>query len=261
MALQITANFDVHAQALDENEAFIRDVLNLQIENWAKFRHTINIGNNADKLYSENIITENVKEAYRELAKSHYEVVTSLGCAKLSLEMASQYPNIHHLQFKKLVKDFYFHTGCLIDNLARLIYIINDPNSANARTRRRVYRRHWVDWGSLENYTGYTRLKLSKQLKEIINIRNTLTHSWTCPISFRDNNVPHWPFAIRYKRDHLWPYDELDVMQKKYRRWDPLLTMMRYDFEFIEGFQNTVFSKLIRDVRKFERNYGVEIRE
>jgi len=36
--------------------------------------------------------------------------------------------------------------------------------------------------------------------------------------------------------------------------------MMKSDFDFVEAFQNTVLGKLVRDVRKFERNYGVEIR-
>jgi hypothetical protein len=49
-------------------------------------------------------------------------------------------------------------------------------------------------------------------------------------------------------------------MLKQYRRWLPLLPMMNSDFEFIESFQDTVFSKLARDSRKFEHNYGLEIR-
>lgn len=263
MALKIPINFNVHTQGLDVNETLIRDHLNLQVENWARFRYTINIGNDASNLHSKTSIAEEVKEAYRELAKSHYEVVTSLGRAKLSLQMASWYPTIHFLLFTKSVKDFYFHAGCLLDNLARLIYIINDPNSATATQRRRgslVLVRHWVDWGSLGNYPGYTRLKRSRRLREIINIRNDLTHSWSCPIAFDKRGVPGWPLAARTKRDHPWPYDERETMFRQYKRWLPLLPMMKSDFAFVEDFQNTVFGKLVRDVRKFERNYGVEIR-
>jgi len=221
------------------------------------------MGNDANNLHSKSSIAEEVKEAYRELAKSHYEVVTSLGRAKLSLQMASWYPAIHFLLFTKSVKDFYFHVGCLLDNLARLIYIINDPNSATATQRRRgslVLVRHWVDWGSLGDYPGYSRLKRSRKLREIINIRNNLTHSWSCPIAIDKMGVPGWPLAARSKRDHLWPYDEREIMFRQYRRWLPLLPMMESDFEFVEDFQNNVFGKLVRDVRKFERNYGVEIR-
>ena len=35
---------------------------------------------------------------------------------------------------------------------------------------------------------------------------------------------------------------------------------MTDDFRFIETFQNQVFAKLVRDINKFERNYGVVIR-
>jgi len=49
-------------------------------------------------------------------------------------------------------------------------------------------------------------------------------------------------------------------MRQKYRRWIPLLQMMRDDLAFIESFQSKVFVKLARDVKRFERNYGVEIR-
>jgi len=263
MALKIPINFSVHTQELDTNETLIRDTLKLKIENWARFRYTINIGNDASNLHSKSSIAEEVKEAYRELAKSHYEVVTSLGRAKLSLEMASSYPVIHFLLFTKSVKDFYFHVGCLLDNLARLIYIINDPNSATATQRRRgslVLVRHWIDWGSLGDYPRYARLKLSIRLREIINIRNSLTHSWSCPIAFDKKGIPGWPLAARTKRDHPWPYDERETMLRRYRRWLPLLPMMESDFQFVEGFQNTVFGKLVRDVRKSEGNYGVEIR-
>lgn len=257
MTLQIPDNFDVRTQDLDGNETFIRDKLRLQIDQWARFRYTIHVGNEADNLYSINPISEEVKESYRELAKSHYEVVTSLGSAKLSLQSASQLTDIS-LLFTKSVKDFYFHIGCTLDNLAWLIYIINDPQSAT-ETHGQGLKRHWVHWGSLRNYPGYIRLKRSKKLREIRNIRNNVTHSWSCPI-FLINNIPHWPLAVRLKRDHLWLYDELPIMRKKYRQWLPLVPMMQADFKFIEGLQDDVFQKLIRDVKIFESNYRVEIR-
>jgi hypothetical protein len=258
MALQVPDDFDVHTEKLDVNETFVRDTLNLQIENWARFRYTIHVGNAASNLHSINPISDEVKAAYRELAKSHYEVVTSLGCAAVSLEMVAQSLGIHPILFKKSVKDFYFHTGCLLDNLARLIYIINDPNSTTKTNRGRLVR-HWVDWGSLRDYAGYARLKHSTHLRQIINIRNNLTHSWSCPVVFI-NNTPHWPLAIRRKRNHPWLYDERDILRQRYRHWLPLLPMLTSDLKFVEGFQNTVFGKLVRDVKNFERNYGVEIR-
>jgi len=259
MALQIPIDFDVHTQQLDDNEKFIRDKLNLQIENWARFRYTINVGNRANNLHSHTVIADDVKAAYRELGKSHYEVVKSLGYARLSLIIVDQSLSRGPLLlFTKSLKDCYVHIGCLLDNLARLIFIINDPKSTTRTNRRRLIR-HWVGWGGLDDYPGYTRLKSSRQLQEIRNIRNTLTHSWSCPIHI-ESGVPHWPLAVRTERDHLWLYDELQTMRRRYRRWLPLLPMIESDFQFIESFQNKVFGKLVRDVRKFEQNYGVEIR-
>ena|SRR3990172_6467713 len=79
MALKIAPDFDVNTQALDTNETFIRDNLKLQIVSWAKFRHTINIGNNASNLYSlAGPIPNDVQDAYRELAKSHYEAILAI---------------------------------------------------------------------------------------------------------------------------------------------------------------------------------------
>lgn len=262
MALKIPTDFDVFAEQLDDSERFIRDSLRLDIENWARFRYTINVGNRAENLRSNTSIADEVKESYRELAKSHYEVVTSLGAARIALDQAVQVHGHHLLLFGKALKDFYFHIGCLLDNLARLVFIINDPDSA-AKTysggrRRGLLVRHWIGWGSLPDYPGYTRLKRSKQLGEIRNIRNNITHSWSCPITI-DSGVFFWPLAARKGRDHLWFYDERPVMRRRYRRWLPLLQMMKEDLSFVEALQNNVFSKLVRDVVIFEHNHGVEI--
>ncbi len=264
MALKIPASFDFRAEQLNPNETAIRDDLGLNVENWVRFRYTIHIGNDASCLYSTTgLIDPNVKQAYIELAKSHYEVVTSLGCTKLSFDEVENSLRVAPLAFKKSVKDFYFHAGCLLDNLARLIYIVNDPSSARETLRRRNRQRlmrHWVDWGSLRLYPGYARLKQSVRLREMVNIRNNLTHSWTTPIALHpDTGTPYWPLAARRKRDLYWPYEEGKMMRTRYRTWIELIPMMRDDLAFLEKLQNRVFGKLVRDIRKFERNYGVTI--
>ena len=132
MAIPIPDNFDVNAQLLDANESFIRDQLGLDVGNWARFQYAINVGVNADNLhFRSGAVVESVSEAYRELGKSHYEVISSLGSAKLLLDSAIQVGS-NDLLIRTLSKALYFHIGCLLDNLARLIYIINDPNSSNA---------------------------------------------------------------------------------------------------------------------------------
>jgi hypothetical protein len=265
MVLKLPPTFDVFAEALDPFEKIIRDQLAVKIVNWAKFRYTINVGNSAVNLRSvAESISPQVEESYRELAKSHYEVVTSLGSVRLSLQAAAQAAHSHPLLFKKSFKDFYFHIGCVLDNLARLIYLVNDPQSASATYAKGALKgklvRHWIDWGRLPAYPGYTRLKRSIILREIINIRNAFTHGWSCPI-FQDKNsgILCWPIAIRTQRDFYWPFDEISTLKRKYRKAMPILQMMEQDFDFIERFQDRAFARLVKDVGRFEKNYSVTI--
>lgn len=265
MAIIVPLDFNIFAQDLDRNETFIRDKLKLNIVNWAKFRHTINIGNDPSNLRPlVGVISPKTKEAYKELAKSHYEAILSLGYAKLSLEIARKTMKVNILLCQKSCKDFYFHLGCLLDNLARLIYIINDPQSSHANynkgQRKGKLIRHWIDWGELNDYKGYKRLKRSIHLRGIINIRNVFTHGWSCPIYLdEETGTFYWPIAIRTRREFYWPQVEITAMRRHYRKQIPILGMMQSDLQFIETFQNQVFSKLTRDVRKFEKNNGVEI--
>jgi len=264
VARQIPSDFDINSQDdLDCSETLIRDVLKLQVANWIRFRYAIHVGIEAVHLTSSGTIPEEVKEAYRELGKSHYEVIISLGCSKIALiGILESWRN--PLLLRKCLKEFYFHVGCLLDNLARLIYIVNDPNSASAKyqggKRRGYFVRHWVDWGELPDYPGYRRLKRHKPLFEIRNIRNSLTHSWPCPIYYdKETGQPIWPLAVRKQRDFLWPFDELPAVRRRYRGRRFLLEMMQGDFACVEKLQQDVFGKLVRDIRKFETNYAVKI--
>mgnify|MGYP000984663830 CR=1 FL=1 len=261
MAVAIPADFDFRLIPLDVNELYIRDVLGLKIEHWAKFRHAINIGNDASNLYSTGatLASDNVKSAYRELGKSHYEVVTSLGYAVMSLQIARG--DNHLLMFQKSCKDFYFHAGCILDNLARLIFILNDRDSTNEIiTRFNTFKRHWVGWGNLGDYAGHARAKRSQQLKGIRSIRNCLTHSWKIPFGVDTQGNYCWPLAVRLgEKSFLWPYDEIRF-RGKYRKWIPIIKMMEADIMFLEEFQDTTFKKLIKDIKQFEQANLVEIR-
>ena len=262
LAIKIPRNFSVAREQLDANEQIIRDLLKLDVTNWAKFRYTIAVGNNANRLISKNqsSIPDDVKEAYRELAKSHYEVVTSLGAARVSYDLSVATID-NPLFLKKSTKDFYFHIGCLLDNLARLIYIVNAPNGASERYQDNRLVRHWIDWGRVCKKPWYRRLKKSRQLVEIINVRNTLVHGWAPPTKKEiSTGTQYWPRAIRTSRDFFWPYDESKKLKKSYRKWIPIAQMISRDLGFIERFQNRVFAKLIKDIRSFEKRYNVVIR-
>jgi len=261
MSIPIPNDFNVYNQQLEVNEICIRDELRLNILNWAKFRYTIHVGNNAQYLQSDITISDNVKDSYREMAKSHYEVITSLGCCKLSLDEIHENIRNNPLKYKKSLKDFYFHIGCLLDNLARIIYIICDSNSADAVDRRGRFIRHWIDWTHLGAYPGFIKIKQSILLKGIKNIRNMITHSWKIPEMYlrETNQGPFWPLAIRRARVYLWPYDERSTLFKRYRKWISIQDTVDRDFRYIEYLQNVIFSKLIRRVAIFENNYNLKI--
>jgi hypothetical protein len=259
MARPLPPDFTVQAQQLDPYESYIRDQLALNITNWARFRYVINVGTNSDNLLGRATVAKEVKESYCELGKSHYEVITSLGNARLAWYKTACHIANQSVLFRMSAKEFYFHTGCLLDNLARLIYIINDPGSATATNRRGGLMRHWVDWGSLQSYAGYARLKRSTRLKGIINIRNTLTHSWSIPFASDPAGAPLWPLGIRTRRDHPWPSDSKSRLAHQYRRWIPVAQMMEADLRFVEPFQDTVFAKLTRGIVRFERAFNVQI--
>jgi hypothetical protein len=262
MAIPIPSDFDFRTIPLDENETLIRDALGLNIDHWARFRHAIGVGLDAANLRGKYgvPVTENIKSAYRELGKSHYEVVTSLGYIALSLALARNGQE-NLLMFQKSCKDFYFHAGCLLDNLARLIYILNDPNSANKiDTRYRDFKRHVIGWGQLKGYPGHNRAMRSEKLRGIKNIRNCLTHSWKIPFKLDQRDRMYWPLAVRSAKSFLWPYDESEF-KHRYRKWVPIVPMMESDLGFLERFQDERFKRLIKDISRFERSNKVEIAE
>ena len=65
--------------------------------------------------------------------------------------------------------------------------------------------------------------------------------------------------AARTERDHPWPYDEFAEIRKRYKRWAPIKDMLRKDLAYIEDFQNRIFGRLIKDVRRFERHHKLVI--
>jgi hypothetical protein len=78
MPRKIPSDFDVFKEKLDQNEEYIRDKLKVNIENWAKFRFSIHVGNDSSVLESPNPISQEIRGTFIELAKSHYEVVKVL---------------------------------------------------------------------------------------------------------------------------------------------------------------------------------------
>lgn len=265
MAIPIPNNFDYKLISLDPIEAEIRDSLNINIENWAKFRHTIAAGTNSSALKPKpNInLSEEIKKTYLELGKSHYEVVTMLGAMNLSLNKYLTNNNL--LICKMSLKEFYLHTGAVLDNLARLIYIINIKNAPTDKYKGKL-KRHNITYASLKyldkkELRGYQRIINNKQINEIRNIRNNFAHSWPPVIRINYYNQLEWPLKIRENSEYyLWPHDP-DESKKisKYKKYILISQMISDDFRHIVEIQNLVFKRLCVDIKKFEKNNNLII--
>lgn len=104
MAIPIPADFDFLKEQIDISEHAARDAFHFNIENWARFRWTIAVGNESSHLDGASV-TDEVKAAYRELGKCHHEVVCSLANCGLSLILL--YPQVLSWFFKggKMLRD------------------------------------------------------------------------------------------------------------------------------------------------------------
>ncbi len=269
MARIIPADFDVFNELIDVNEQIIRDVLKVKVNNWAKFRYSIYAGNSSDVLESNSSIDNNIRNAFIELAKSHYEVVNSLGYAKLSLNYIENVDKSKSdylfLSFKWL-KEFYIHVGSIFDNLARLIYILNSPDSATA-TKGNSLRlvRHWTDWNEIKQkkiFPHYNSFFNNQTLEEILLIRNNYVHNWRAPFIINSNTLEIFlPVEIRNDRNYPWPYEEINELNNKYKNFKSLFDFLNEDFSFVEDCQDKIFDLLIADLITFENNYNIKIRE
>lgn len=269
MARLIPSDFDVFKEELDLCEIFVRDSLKVNIENWAKFRFSIHTGNNSDVLLSSNPIDNEVKQAFIELAKSHYEVVNSIGYSKLCLtEIQSLNELTIDYQFRvnKGMKEFYIHLGSVFDNLARLIFILNSADSATrTRGKNKKLVRHWIDWSQLVkefNFNNYNFIINNPMLTEILNLRNNFIHNWRAIIYVNPNNKGlYLSKQIRDDRNYLWHYEEKADFDNKYTDYKPLVNFLSDDFSFVEESQNNIFKQLIVDLSVFETNYNLKIKE
>jgi hypothetical protein len=272
MAIKIPTDYNYKSIDLDPLEKKVRDQLKVNVENWAKFRHTITASVSSESLQSSSPISTEVKSSYLELSKSHYEVVTMMGATKLSMTNVKRSIKKDRLVFKKSFKEFYMHAGSVIDNLARLIYIINIPDAPTKIGKYGGYKRHQIGYGNLyglcthfsSHLQGYCKFIKSKKVNEIKTVRNNFTHSWP-PTVFLDNNTGElfWPTAMRKREQYyLWPHDaeEAKKIKKQYRRRVPIIEMIESDWKVLEEFQNAVFKRLIKDVSKFEVNHGITIK-
>jgi hypothetical protein len=263
MAIAIPPSFDYLKEQLDVNESIARDVFHLDIASWAKFRSTIAVGNHVSHLRGISIIDE-ARDAYRVLGKCHYEVVCSLAfCAKSTWDMHFGQSFIwdtnagYIFMMSKTIKDFYFHAGALLDNLARLVYITNVKDAASAM-KGQVRRMRLMDRTDLvknfaSDIAAYLPYIDNNAIKELVNVRNAMTHYWKIPFQ---NGC--WPRSqLSSEKAYAWPYDEFEY--KDYSDWQPIPIIIREHFSELLKTQHEAFNLLVTDVNKFETNNGVTI--
>lgn len=278
MSIQIKEGFDFRKVDIDPLEKDVRDQIGDDIENWVKFRHVIDSGYDSSILKGKTIEpTLSIRRAFIDLAKAHYEVVTSMGMIRISLDNAKENKIKNPLVFKKSFKEFYFHCGSILDNLARLIFIVIDKESPTLLWRKKRLMRNWIDWNickdhfkkysdeykTIPNLDKYNHILSLPIVEEIQKIRNNFSHSWPPPI-YQDEITKElsWPLAMRYERDYYWPYEEQqEEGYKKYAKTEPIIEMIEKDFSFMKTLQNDIFGLLVTSISEFEKNHDLEIRK
>ncbi len=259
MAISIPPDFDHKKELIDPNEIVVRDVFGSNVENWAKFRYIIAVGTKTEHLQGTSI-SDNLKDSYRELGKCHYEVVCSLGYCNFAL-LGMHFGN--HFVIDKSIKDFYFHGGAMLDNLSRLVYIVNVPDAASAREGKnsRQLLRRMIDRGKLVNpqrkdvaphVRSYMPYLNSQLIDEFSQVRNAFAHYWRIPI---DNG--RWPRNQLGDKAFAWPYD--DDRYQQYSGWKPVEVIVGEHMQELERVQDGVFALLVNDVARFENNNNVTI--
>ena len=254
MARPISTTFNYNDEQLDINERYIRDIYNLDIENWAKFRYVINVG--VDTANVIGTTDQDVLDSYLELGKGHYEVICSLGYSKYALD---QYNAADFFAKLKSIKDFYFHAGSLLDNISRLIYIIKVPGAATKKRKKGDLQRHWIDRGTLLNdhasiIAAYKDDLDSDVIQQIVNVRNAITHYWKIPTM--DDN---WPLSeLSTRQAFAWPYSEATF--SSYSSWTPISYILQTHFAELIKAQSNIFGRLIIDITDYESNNKLQIR-
>lgn len=274
MAIATTtgAPFDYKKEPLDPLETAVRDELGVNIEGWVKFRRSINCGSSVKSeilAFDPGQQSVNKQDAFLDLGKSNYEVVCCLGFAKQAFDdirtlRVERYTEL--LRFMRLSKEFYFHAGSVLDNLARLIYIINDKDSHSAPVSKKntTLRRRYISWGDIEKdiaakHPDYVRFVNDKDMQEFRYIRHFLTHVWAPPKRLEKGEL-QWPEEIRSARVYAWPHDPLDDPDYKALTFVSIIKMLESDWVALERFQNQLFDQISSDVTsKFEPNYGCKI--
>ncbi len=261
MAIALPADFDYRKADIDQFEQLVRDAFQLNVENWARFRHVIGLGTDPARLIGP-VVSDDLKDAYRELGKCHYEVVLSFGYCHFAL---MELNIVNPFAVRKAIKDFYFHGSVLLDNLARIIYIVNNPDAVSSRIKPKNgqtgdYVRHRIDRSDLihkhpEGAGEYALHIDSPMIKEFCSVRNAMAHYWGIPFI----QGRFWPRDHLHEKAFAWPHSEPRF--NNYTGLTPVQDILSDHLKELDSAQHAVFGLLVHDIAKFEKNNQVTITE
>jgi hypothetical protein len=273
MAKKTSIDFDVTNEELEYKEAYTRDILEVKIDNWAKFRHIVSAGIDPKSLHfkDENVEgNKDVSTAFPDIGKSNYQAIVNLGYCKQSLKDACQHELGEHFLFEKSICSFYFHASAVLDALGHLIYMLSIKEAVTKNdTYKRPYR-HKMDWQKAKKQVKdscFERIFQDSAIEYIMNIRNNYCHNWPILLK-RDHSTGFlcWPIAVRTEKNYKW---DLKVLQEEinaininenYQKYERVIKTLLLDFENIENLFSEVYELLIPLVEEFEQNHGVEIK-
>ena len=267
------SSFDFANEQLDALEDAARRLFEVDILSWQKFRYVINSGTLRSKIgYSSDWCgpaNPSIEDAYLDIGKSNTEALCSLTMALFS---ARQFNDRDALAFRLHSKAFYFHAGCFLDSIARIIYIMTDDYSlVKQETMEGVKvpsRRLW-DWGKLSRRASGNPQELrclhsfitAGDLDEIIRVRHVLTHSWQPPFDIDESGSIAWPLCVRQKRMFYWPHDPIEraALNTECPNWEPVSTMIQRDQKALIRFFGEVFPALETCWKAYSARHQFEI--
>lgn len=257
---KIPSDFNYKYVKLDIFASYVRDILALPVNNWVKFNYRIRDADDLSVLSSKKIISEDVKQTFLELGRWHKEILLSLGYAKIASLETNQ--NIQADRFKcvKTTSEFYFHIGTVLDNLARIAFLINHADAPSKRNMHGKLLRHLIDFSLFrKEYTvsGYRKAFNQKNLKEIEVMKNNFQQREPSPLIFTEKGQSLlFPSALR-SATKPW---SVELYKPRFRKYLPLGEMLTTDFNTVFTVQEELYQKFIQDISKFENKNSLVIK-
>jgi len=268
--MRLLTTLNAATEPLDPIEKLGRDSFHLNLMEWLKFRHVIYVGNDSSKLLPRSVstVTPELAVEYQTLAKSHYQSVSRLVCARACLDiiMSGHTPEPESfLTYFRAQPEFYLHLGGCLDGIARLAFLLCTHGQ-----KQRKKMADWWDYAKLRDWDNkadsYVFKPEFKQIGHLVNkyeieevylIRNGVAHGWQIP-GYESRGRVYWPEEIKTRRFLAWPYIERgEFMQYTWKH--TIQETVTKHFRNAEAFFGDAFSYFRSKVPDWEQRNGVEI--